>query len=42
MAEKIHAFDEYINEGSKLSDFKETFNALESMGRGFSKLKAAI
>jgi hypothetical protein len=42
MAEKTSVFDEYIVEGSKLSDFKELFQSLESMGKGFSKVKGAV
>jgi hypothetical protein len=42
MAETVHSFNEYIEEGSKLQQFKEMYDSLEQMGKAFKDIKGTV
>jgi hypothetical protein len=42
MAETVNSFNEYIEEGSKLSNFADMFSALEDMGKDIKSLKGMV
>lgn len=42
MAETVNSFNEYITEGSKLSNFADMFSSLEEMGRDMKSLKGTV
>jgi hypothetical protein len=39
MAASVTTFDEYVEEGSKLSNFKDMFESLEKLGKGMKNIK---
>jgi hypothetical protein len=42
MAETVHSFNEYVEEGSKLAQFKEIYSTFEKMGKDVKNLKGFV
>jgi hypothetical protein len=42
MAESVTSFNEYVEEGGKLSNFQEMYSTLESFGKGMTNVKGVL